>query len=78
MFIVAEYAALKNNRSALEHEDFVSNEIHTLLQKQCIEEVNKPPFCVNPLTVSVNNSGKKRLILDLRHVNKFIQQQNKI
>ena len=68
-------ALLKNNRSALEHEDFVSNEIHALLQKQCIEEVNKPPFCVNPLTVSVNNSGKKRLILDLRHVNKFIQQQ---
>ena len=35
---------LKNNRSALEHEDFVSNEIHALLQKQCIEEVDKPPF----------------------------------
>ena len=35
---------LKNNRSALEHEDFVSNEIHALLQKQCIEEVDKPPL----------------------------------
>ena len=27
---------------------------------------------VNPLSVSVQSSGKKRLILDLRHVNFFI------
>jgi hypothetical protein len=26
------------------------------------------------LTVSVNSSGKERLILDLRHVNKFIHK----
>ena len=30
------------------------------------------PFVVNTLTVSVQNSGKKRLILDLRHVNKHL------
>ena len=27
------------------------------------------PYIVNPLSVSVQPSGKKRLILDLRHVN---------
>jgi hypothetical protein len=32
------------------------------------------PFCTNPLSVSVNSSGKVRLILDLRHVNKFIHK----
>ena len=64
---------LKNNRSALEHEEFVRNEICSLLQKQCIKEEDEPPFCVNPLTVSVNSSDKKRLVLDLRHVNQFIQ-----
>ena len=64
---------LKNNRSALVHEEFVRNEICSLLQKHCIKEVDEPPFCVNPLTVSINSSDKKRLVLDLRHVNQFIQ-----
>ena len=27
---------------------------------------------VNPLSVSVNSTGKERLILDLRHVNKYL------
>ena len=52
---------LKNNRSSLEHEEFVRTEICSLLQKQCIKEVDEPPICVNPLTVSVNSSDKKRL-----------------
>ena len=30
------------------------------------------PKVVNPLSVSVNSTGKERLILDLRHVNKYI------
>lgn len=29
---------------------------------------------VNPLSVSVQSSGKKRLILDLRHVNFFVNK----
>lgn len=65
---------LKNNRSALLHSDFVEDSITELLNKDCITEV-KRPFVVNPLTVSVNSSGKKRLVLDLRHVNKFVDKQ---
>lgn len=34
------------------------------------------PHVVNPLTVSVQPNGKKRLILDLRFVNKFIQKKS--
>jgi hypothetical protein len=30
------------------------------------------PKVVNPLSVSVNSTGKERLILDLRHVNKYL------
>jgi len=33
------------------------------------------PDNVNPLSVSIQSSGKKRLIIDLRHVNKFIYKQ---
>ena len=32
-------------------------------------EVEKPPEVINPLSVYINSSGKKRLILDLRYVN---------
>ena len=63
----------KNNKSSLEHKDFVVSSILELLENVCIKEVQNPPFCVNPLTVSGNSLGKKRLILDLRHVNQFIQ-----
>lgn len=31
---------------------------------------------VNPLSVSVQSSGKKRVILDLRHVNSFVSTSN--
>ena len=37
--------------------------------------VSSPPHVVNPLSVSVQSGGKKRLILDLRHVNKHIWKE---
>lgn len=64
----------KNNASALKHPEFVKRAISDLLSKNCIEEVKSPPYCVNPLTVSVNSSGKERLILDLRHVNQNVMK----
>ena len=39
---------------------------------ECITEVFVPPAVVNPLSLSIQNSGKKRLILDLRHVNQYL------
>ena len=38
--------------------------------KGLIEECDNQPYVVNPLTVSASDTRKKRLILDLRHVNK--------
>ena len=37
-------------------------------------EVQTPPRVVNPLTVAIKD-GKKRLVLDLRYVNKAVLQQ---
>ncbi|CAH3015729.1 unnamed protein product [Porites evermanni] len=34
------------------------------------------PFVVNPLSVSIQPCSKKRLILDLRHVNKSLIKQS--
>ena len=63
---------LQNNRSALMHSDFVEQAILELLQSDRVIEISEPAFLVNPLSVSVQATGKKRLILDLRHVNQYI------
>lgn len=62
----------KNNQSARKEYMFVEQSIIDLLESHCIEEVFLPPEIINPLSVSIQKSGKKRLILDLRHVNKYV------
>ena len=64
-------ASFRNNRSAQAHADFVCESILELVS-QVPESHLK---VVNPLSVSVQSSGKKRLILDLRYVNKHIFKQ---
>ena len=54
----------KNNASAFEHKEFVSETIRELLLDGSILEVTSTPDVVNPLSVNLGNSGKKRLILD--------------
>ena len=63
----------KNNSSSLRNRDFVESEILSYLEKSYIQEINSASYCCNPLTVA---EGKKlRLVLDLRHVNKFLNVQ---
>ena len=64
-----------NNRSAAEHTQFVSESIIKLLEEGRIQECSSKPTVVNPLSVSVQPSGKKRLILDLRKVNLHIWKE---
>ena len=61
---------LANNASAFQHPEFVSQAIRGPLENDCIVERSIPPFCVNPLSVAKGN--KLRLVIDLRHVNKFL------
>ena len=56
----------KNNRSSLEHKTFVLEAISDLEMKGLVARCSEKPFIVSLLTVSVQNNGKKRLILDLR------------
>ena len=65
----------KNNKSAYDHSSFVDEAISVLLSDNRVEEVFEMPTFINPLSVSVHSSGKKRLILDLRHINLFIYKQ---
>ena len=60
-----------NKTSALNDTYFVSEAISDLLRTKCVEILDHHPDIVNPLSVTVQRSGKKRLILDLRHVNLY-------
>ena len=60
------------NKSALDERAFVEDAIHSLLDVNCIEKLVESPGIINPLSVSNQKSGKKRLILDLRHINRHL------
>ena len=59
-------------KSAVQDSAFVESSISGLSSLDCIAEVFTPPAVLNPLSVSIQKSGKKRLILDLRHVNQYL------
>ena len=50
--------------------------ISELIQSGRVIRTEKQPHVVNPLSVSVQPSGKLRLILDLRHVNQHIPKHS--
>ena len=62
----------RNNRSALDHSVFVNEAILELLHSARVMELKRPPHVVNPLSVSIQPNGKKRLILDLRCISNFL------
>ena len=45
-----------------------------LLKVGSVVQCPCPPVVVNPVSVSIHPNGKKRLILDLRHVNFFVKK----
>ena len=61
---------LTNNRSAKDNSFFVESAIAELLVNNLVEEVFLPQLSLT--LVSTNRSGKCRLILDLREVNKHL------
>ena len=72
---VPQNAFFDNKHSAFMHADFVLEAIQELLLSGSVVQVSSPPHVVNPLSVSIQSCGKKRLILALRHVNKHIWKE---
>ena len=77
-FSFAEPAAFKSNRSALEHADFFESALEVLCQSGRVIRCTVPPYVANPLSVSVQAKGKKRLILHLIHQQAFAEETYKI
>ena len=75
LYTVPKLAHFNNSKSAITHSDFVSETIRYLLKTNRIIKVNELPHVVNPLAVTVQNSGKKRLILNLHYVNKHTYKE---
>lgn len=67
-------AHFNDKNSAITHSDFVSEAIQYLETNRIIEVIELPNV-VNPLSVTRQNCGKKRLKLDLRYVNKHIYKE---
>ena len=74
-FDLPKQAIMKNNKSSLEYPNFVRQAIDELLEIGSVVVCDKLPIVINPLTVSVQPNGKKRLILDLRMVNLYLYKQ---
>ena len=64
-----------NQASALGNADFVRECIAELVSSGCVKEVEDMPFVCSPLSVVENSMGKKRLVVNLRHINKFLYKQ---
>ena len=69
-------AKLRNNNSARIHANFVDQAVLELLNSDRVPMLNKQPFVVNPLSVSVQPCNKKRLTLDLRQVKRSLFKQS--
>ena len=46
-----------------------------LVTTRCVRVVPEPPLVCSPLSVVENSVGKKRLVINLRHLNRFLWKQ---
>ena len=65
-----------NQQSALEYKEFVTEAITDLLNNGCVQRVSTAPHVCSPLSVVHNAEGKKRLVVNLRYVNQFLNMDS--
>lgn len=61
-----------NHRSAFENAGFVGNAISDLMSNGCLVQCDDVPHVCSPLLVVTSRVGKKRLVINLRYVNKLL------
>lgn len=63
-----------NQQSAYDNIEFVDSAVADMLQGGYVEPVADTPHVCSPLSV-VESSSKKRLVINLQHVNRFLWKQ---
>eukprot|EP00731_Ephydatia_muelleri_P022428 Em0015g11a len=61
-----------NKNTAYANSVFVCKAVADLVGGGFVEEVTEQPFICSPLSVVENSAGKKRLVVNLRHVNQYL------
>ena len=61
-----------NQQSAIVNADFVQQSVLELIKNRCVKRVLEVPYICSPLSVVESSSGKKRLVINLRHLNRFL------
>ena len=64
-----------NHKSTSLHAAFVQQSVADLRAGNYIQEVPREPFICSPLSVVESSGGKKRLVINLRHLNRFLWKQ---
>ena len=64
-----------NHQSACKNSLFIQESLSELCTTGCAVEVSARPIICSPLSVVENSSGKKRLVINLRHLNQFLWKQ---
>ena len=67
-------AQFPNNRSAIQNSDFVDQAIFDLLVDGSVFECELRPNHREPLSVFIQSTGKKRLLLDLQYPNYYVKK----
>ena len=74
-FLPPPYAQ-NNHNSTREYGDFVTEAVSNLVANRCARQVNKQPYLCNPLLVVKNSTGKLRLVLNLKYLNQFLENDH--
>ena len=64
-----------NHQPACKNSLFIQESLSELCTTGCAVEVSARPIICSPLSVVENSSGKKRLVINLRHLNHFLWKQ---
>ena len=64
-----------NQQSAIVNADFVQQSLSDLIRNRCVRQVLEVPCVCSPLSVVESSGGKKRLVINLRHLNRFLWKQ---
>ena len=65
-----------NHKSATDDLQYVNQTVEELLELRCIKEVDRQPYVCSPLSVVINDSGKKRLVINLRYLNRYLWKEH--